>query len=95
MAFLAIIIGRILLFGIEVPGYASLLSVVLFFNGLIMISIGILGEYIARVFLEVKRRPLYLVREIIGFTTDSTEGADLAVHGTLGKAPAIDRQSQQ
>jgi len=43
------------------------LTVILFFNGLTMIGMGILGEYLARIFVEVKRRPLYLVRETLGF----------------------------
>jgi len=47
--------------GIEVPGYASLLSVVLFIGGVNMIGLGILGEYIGRIYLETKRRPLYIV----------------------------------
>ena len=54
-------------FGIDAPGYASLLIVVLFFNGLLMISNGIQGEYIARIFEEVKGRPLYVVGHAIGF----------------------------
>lgn len=59
---------KTLIFGVDVPGYASLLSVLLFFNGINMIGLGILGEYIGRVFIEVKQRPLYLVRECIGLT---------------------------
>jgi hypothetical protein len=51
--------------GVDVPGYASLLSVMLFFNGLILMGLGVLGEYVARIFIEVKGRPLYLVRERI------------------------------
>jgi hypothetical protein len=56
-----------LFFGIAAPGYASLLVVLLFFNGLLMISNGIQGEYIARIFEEVKGRPLYVVGETFGF----------------------------
>lgn len=67
MGYLLFIVGRTLIYGVDVPGYASILSVVLFFNGLIMIGMGILGEYLARVFVEVKARPLYLVRETLGF----------------------------
>lgn len=52
--------------GTTVPGYASLISVVLFFNGLLLMGLGVQGEYIARIFAEVKARPLYLVRERIG-----------------------------
>lgn len=68
--YMVYIIGRTLVLGIDVPGYASLLSIILFFNGLMMISLGILGEYLARMFLEVKRRPLYLVRDSWGFGDD-------------------------
>lgn len=56
-----------LFFGISAPGYASLLVVLLFFNGLLMISNGIQGEYIARIFEEVKGRPLFVVGRTFGF----------------------------
>lgn len=48
-------------FGRDVPGYATIVVLVLFFGGLQLITLGILGEYLGRVFTEVKRRPLYLV----------------------------------
>jgi glycosyltransferase involved in cell wall biosynthesis len=54
---------RTMLFGIELPGYASLMTAVLLLGGLQLIGLGILGEYLGRVFEEVKGRPLYLVRE--------------------------------
>lgn len=57
------IICRTMLFGIEVPGYASLVVIILFFSSLQLMSIGILGEYIGRIYIESKRRPLYLVRQ--------------------------------
>lgn len=71
-ALIAFIYGTItivqkLVWGIDVPGYASLLIVVLFFNGLALISNGIQGEYIARIFEEVKGRPLYVVGKTFGF----------------------------
>ncbi|MGH7933132.1 MAG: glycosyltransferase family 2 protein [Candidatus Binataceae bacterium] len=56
-----------LVLGIDVPGYASLMVVVLFFGGVQLITLGIVGEYLARVYNEVKGRPLYLVRDQIGF----------------------------
>lgn len=56
------IVLRTLLWGIEVPGYASLLCLVLFFGGLQLLGIGILGEYLGRAYMESKRRPVYLVR---------------------------------
>jgi polyisoprenyl-phosphate glycosyltransferase len=65
--YLAITLVQKLFFGIDVPGYASLLIVMLFFNALILISNGIQGEYIARIFEEVKGRPLYVIGELYGF----------------------------
>lgn len=55
---------RTMIFGIDVNGYPSLLLFMLFFSGLQMIGIGVLGEYIGRLFIETKRRPLYLIRNI-------------------------------
>ena len=66
-------LGRVLLFGIELPGYASIITSVLFLGGLQLIATGILGEYLARIFTEVKGRPLFVVRERIGFDTDTAE----------------------
>jgi polyisoprenyl-phosphate glycosyltransferase len=53
--------------GIHVPGYTSLMIVVLFFGGVQLITLGIIGEYLARVYNEVKRRPLYLISDSYGF----------------------------
>ena len=53
---------RTLSFGIDLPGYASLMTSVLFLGGIQLIGLGVLGEYLGRVFEEVKGRPLYLVR---------------------------------
>src|SRR5450759_4115100 len=60
------IISRTLIHGIDIPGYASLLVAVLFFGSLQLISIGVLGEYIARIYMETKNRPLYLIRKHYG-----------------------------
>lgn len=65
--YLAITLVQKLMFGIDAPGYASLLIVLLFFNGLSLIANGIQGEYIARIFEEVKGRPLYVVGQTFGF----------------------------
>lgn len=66
LAYAVILVVRTLVYGIDVPGYASLLSISLFFNGVILISLGILGEYIGRIFIEVKQRPPYLVVQTYG-----------------------------
>ena len=49
--------------GVDVPGYASLIVSIMFFAGVQLLTLGIMGEYIGRIFAEVKRRPLYLVAE--------------------------------
>ena len=59
---------EVLVRGVSVPGFASLIVSVMFFAGVQLISLGVLGEYIGRVFAEVKGRPLYLVAEKIGET---------------------------
>ncbi len=64
--YLMITVIQKLFWGIAVPGYASLLIVLLFFNGLLLISNGIQGEYIARIFEEVKGRPLFVVGQTFG-----------------------------
>lgn len=62
--YIAIIVAKTLLFGSDTPGYASVMSAVLFFGGMQLLSMGVLGEYVARLFVESKQRPLYLVAEV-------------------------------
>ena len=61
---------RTLIFGVDFPGYASIMVAILFLGGVQLVSLGIIGEYIGRVYEEVKRRPLYLVRESYGFDSN-------------------------
>ena len=75
MAFVSLLYGlyialRTLIYGIDVPGYASLLVCILFLGGVQFLVLGILGEYIARIQIEVKNRPPYLIDQKINF--DST-----------------------
>ena len=65
------IVLRTAITGIDVPGYASLLTFVLFLGGVQIASVGVLGEYISRLFVEVKQRPLYVVDEIVAFEPHS------------------------
>jgi glycosyltransferase involved in cell wall biosynthesis len=74
-----------------VPGYASLLVTITFLSGVQLIVIGVIGLYLARVYDEVRGRPLYLVRETRGFALRGENGDDLSgtgVHGKLG-APEL------
>jgi glycosyltransferase involved in cell wall biosynthesis len=64
MFLVARVFFHVFVYGIDVPGYASLLVVVLMLGGLQMIGIGILGEYVGRIQNEVKARPIYLVRKV-------------------------------
>ncbi len=57
-----------LLFGVDVPGYASLILLVLTFGGLNLFAIGILGEYIGRILTEVRERPMFVVHSTYGTT---------------------------
>ncbi len=56
------IVGSVLLAGRDTPGYASLITVVLFLGGIQLVGLGVLGEYLGRVLQEVKQRPVYLIR---------------------------------
>jgi glycosyltransferase involved in cell wall biosynthesis len=59
------IVLKTMLYGADVPGYASLLVAVLFIGSLQLVGIGILGEYVGRIYMETKRRPTYIVRQKI------------------------------
>ncbi|MCI7015050.1 MAG: glycosyltransferase family 2 protein [Campylobacter sp.] len=58
------LILRTLIMGIDLPGYASLVVIILFLGGLQLIGIGILGEYVGRIYMESKRRPPFIIDEI-------------------------------
>jgi polyisoprenyl-phosphate glycosyltransferase len=66
MAFGLWIVAEHFIYGSEVPGWATLVCGMAFFSGVQLLSIGILGEYVGRIFDEVKQRPVYLVRSEAG-----------------------------
>ncbi|MBT7207067.1 MAG: hypothetical protein HN868_06905 [Gammaproteobacteria bacterium] len=67
LCYLIFIVAKTLIFGVDLPGYASVVSIILFFSGINLVGLGILGEYLGRVFIEVKQRPVYLIKRKIGF----------------------------
>jgi polyisoprenyl-phosphate glycosyltransferase len=64
---------RTMIFGVDTPGFPSLIVSIAFFSGVQLISLGVLGEYVARIFNEVKGRPLYLVAERRGVAQAKVE----------------------
>jgi len=54
---------KVLMFGVDIPGYASLLTIILFLGGVQLIGIGVLGEYMGRMYKESKRRPIYIIED--------------------------------
>ena len=64
--YMIFVFSKTLIFGIDVPGYASIVCILLFLSAVQLISLGIIGEYLGRIFIEVKGRPLYFVEEYSG-----------------------------
>ena len=85
-----LIITKTIITGVDVPGYASIMVSVLFFGGVQLFFLGLLGEYIGRIYKEVKNRPLYVVASTTNFNTTQESGrqnqsvsnADSAVSNT-------------
>lgn len=73
---------KTLMFGIDAPGYASLITVMLFLGGVQLIGIGVLGEYVGRLYMESKRRPIYIVEHD---DADAPTGSDRQANE--GEAP--------
>ncbi len=87
--FLLQLLVRTVIFGNEVPGYPSLMAVVLFLGAAQLVTLGVIGEYLGRVFNEVKQRPLYLVEQYLPSDPSSANSADLACSpGAMTLQPA-------
>ena len=61
------LISRTIVQGVDLPGYASLMVVMLMLGGAQLVVLGVLGEYLGRIYDESKRRPVFIVRESVGF----------------------------
>jgi len=66
LLYLCVVIVERLAFGMDVPGWATLVSLITFLGGIQLLAIGVVGEYVGRIFIETKDRPLYIVEEIVG-----------------------------
>jgi glycosyltransferase involved in cell wall biosynthesis len=71
LVYAAYTIVSTLMFGTDLPGFPSLFVSIMFFAGVQLVSLGVIGEYLARIFEEVKGRPLYVVAEKIGVSGEA------------------------
>ena len=65
MLYASYLVLRVVFYGVEMPGYASLFVAVVFMGGVQLLSLGVLGEYVGRTYMETKQRPVYVVRKLI------------------------------
>jgi len=72
LIYASFLILRTLIYGVDLPGYASIMVGVLFLGGIQLITLGVIGEYLGRVYEEVKGRPLYLVRDFYGIAAPTS-----------------------
>lgn len=71
-AYLVVVLVQKLAFSIAVPGYATIVCLILLLGGLQLFFLGILGEYIGRIYIQVKQRPPYLVKEHLNWSDPKT-----------------------
>ena len=65
--YLLVVIVEKLLWGIDIPGYATIIVLILFFGSMQLFGLGIIGEYVGRTFEQTKHRPIYIAREILSY----------------------------
>jgi len=70
--YIVVRVVRTILFGIDVPGYESIITIMLFLGGVQLITLGVIGHYLGRVFNEVKGRPLFIIRDKVGFDDEKS-----------------------
>ncbi len=63
MLYLVVVVIQKMFFGIDVPGYATIIVLILLLGGLILFCLGIIGEYVAKIYVQVKNRPIFIERE--------------------------------
>lgn len=72
LLYMMIVIIQKIVFGIEIPGYPTLVVLILFVGGIQMLLLGIIGQYIAKIYIEGKKRPIYIAKEYIGEEDDNS-----------------------
>ena len=72
LIYLIIVVVQKLFFSIALPGYATIVVLILLLGGIQLLCIGIIGEYLARTYVETKRRPIYIAKEVIDNKKDQT-----------------------
>lgn len=70
LVYMLVVIIQKLAFGIAIPGYATIVVLILFLGGVQLLSLGIIGEYLSRTYIQAKGRPVYITREILSNTED-------------------------
>lgn len=69
--YLIIVVMQKLIWGIQVPGYATIIVLILLLGGVQLLCIGIIGEYVGRTFEQSKHRPVYIAKEVLDYSKDS------------------------
>lgn len=67
LAYLVVVVLQKLICGIDIPGYATIIVLILFLGGMQLFCIGIIGEYVGRTFVQSKQRPIYIAKEILDY----------------------------
>ena len=70
LVYLVVVVLKRLLYGVEIPGYATIVGLILLLGGLELFAIGIMGEYLARTYVETKKRPIFIAREKLSYRED-------------------------
>jgi glycosyltransferase involved in cell wall biosynthesis len=89
-----IVLTETLIFGRDSPGYPTLVISIMFFSGVQLISLGVLGEYLGRVYEQVKGRPLFLVADEIGVASEKSDSMSAGPKAGASPPKGSARESQ-